>query len=371
MASASNDKVRGSTWFLIDQVIAIFLAVMYFQAFNSFMDFGSFGTHNEIVAGLCHAVLMLAIVLFAAYKFRNDGVTLAILCGAGAHIVSFSSIDAAADTQNKVWVGYSYSSAMMIFGLAVLGLGLFVIGYLVYTAKKRGNVLDADDFMDKTDDLENDFGSMAFSVVFTMFMRYLLTGHHPVDDDTDFDHTAEQRMYMLIYACVALLVAAFATPFFAKKAAEAAQANSYAKKRIWTFLTTVVTMNVAWAWLYWGEWEFFEALFPGEPNLGRILFAICTSAVGALGIAAITKMESRKAAGQITKSADKVALTALSLLIAWSWELCFDAAVEDMVEGAAHPVAWKVTSTLVLFACVLPVYAIYVKPAVKLNGGDA
>merc|ERR1719487_1849992 len=119
----------------------------------------------------------------------------------------------------------------MLFGLAVLGLGLFIIGYLVYTAEKRGNMLDNDDFMDKTDDLENDFGSMAFSVVFTMFVRYLLTGHHPVDDDTDFDHTKQQRMNMLIYACVALIAAAFLTPFFAKKAAEAAEANSYAKKR--------------------------------------------------------------------------------------------------------------------------------------------
>merc|ERR1719258_393274 len=107
--------------------------------------------------------------------------------------------------------------------------------FLVRAAKKRANVLDSDDFMDKTDDLENDFGSMAFSVVFTMFVRFLLTGHHPVDDDTDFDHTANQRMYMLIYACFALLVAAFATPYFAKKAGEAADANSYAKKRIWTF----------------------------------------------------------------------------------------------------------------------------------------
>ena len=166
------------------------------------------GLHEGTVPTVLLIYLWTAqpLVLIIAYKFRSDGVTLAILCGAGAHFVSFASIDAAADTQNKVWVNYSYASTMMIFGCAVLGLFLFIMGYLIYTAKKRANVLDADDFMDKTDDLENDFGSMAFSVVFTMFVRYLLTGHHPVDDDTDFDHTAEQRMYMLIYACFALLV---------------------------------------------------------------------------------------------------------------------------------------------------------------------
>merc|ERR1712179_416727 len=117
----------------------------------------------------------------------------------------------------------------MLFGLAVLGLGLFVIGYLVWTAKKSRNMLDADEFMDRTDDLENDFGSMAFSVVWTMFVRYLLTGHHPVDDDTDFDHDSAQRTSILIYGFFALIVAAFATPYFAKKAAEAATNADYAK----------------------------------------------------------------------------------------------------------------------------------------------
>merc|ERR550514_2368250 len=103
----------------------------------------------------------------------------------------------------------------MIFGIGVLGLGLLIIGYLVYTAKKKNNMLDDDDFMDKTDDLENDFGSMAFSVVFTMFVRYLLTGHHPVDDDTEFDHTQTERNLMLGYGFFMFIVASVMVYFCA------------------------------------------------------------------------------------------------------------------------------------------------------------
>jgi len=262
----------------------------------------------------------------------------------------------------------SYSGAMMVFGLVVLGLGLAIIGYLVYSAKKRANVSELDDFMDKTDDLENDFGAMAFSVVFTMFMRYLLTGHHPVDDDTDFDHSAAQRSRMFIYACVCLVVAGFVVSYCSKKAEQ--YQNNYAVKRVMNFFTTVAAMNVAWAFLYWGEWEFFEALYPGEAIKGRVMFAIVTTCLGCLAMVGLTKVPRSASKGEMA-NVMKVALTAISLLIAWSWELCFDAAMEQMVVGAAHPAGLKIASTLALFTIVVPVYRYYIKPACIANSPDA
>jgi len=284
-------------------------------------------------------------------------VALAILCGAGAHIVSFSSIHAAAAQQNK-WLNMSYTYEMCIFGIIVLGLAIGIIGFIVYRSKQRLNLTEDDDFMDKTDDLENDFGAMAFSVVFTMFMRFVLTGHHPVDDETEFDHTREQRTAMLFYAIACLVVAGFIVTFCSKKAAD--PNASYATKRVMNFFTTVATMNVAWAWLYWGEWEFFEALYPGQAIMGRVMFAITMTIVGGIGLMGLSKMKADTKAG--VKNEKKVALTALSLVIAWSWELCFDAAMEDMSEGSAHPVWAKVSATLLLAGVVVPVYATYMKP---------
>lgn len=368
MASAANTKVRKFTWMMIDQVIAVFLAVMYFQAFDSLLDFNALPLHYHLLSTVLHAVAMLGMVLFLAYKLKGDGTGIAIVCGAGAHIVSFSSIHAGASVQNGVWVNYSMSWMMMIFGLGVLGLGLLIVGYLVWTAKKRADVLDNDAFMDKTDDLENDFGAMAFSVVFTMMIRFLITGHHPVDDDSGFTHTQAHRNGMFVYACVALIVAGFATTFCTKKAAEAEEAKNYAKKRIFVFLGSVSAMNVAWAFLYWGEWEFFEALFPGQAIKGRVMFAITTTIVGGLAIIGLTKLT--RLPGKTGKSAERVAVTAVSLLVAWSWELCFDAAVEDMTEGVSHPAGWKIATTLTLFAIIIPVYAFYVKPACARNGAD-
>jgi len=255
---------------------------------------------------------------------------------------------------------------------------LLIIGYLVYSAKKKAQVLENDSFMDKTDDLENDFGAMAFSVVFTMFMRFIITGHHPVDDESEFDHTREQRVCMFIYAMVCLLVAAFAVNFLSKKAAEEAQKpdeGSYLKKRMYAFFSTVASMNVAWAFLYWGEWEFFESLYPGEAVKGRVMFAIVSTVFGGLALICLTKLPRRQtnavAKTNVGKGAELVAVTAISLVVAWSWELCFDAAVEDMTEGVSHPVGWKIATCLTLFAIIVPVYALYVKPACKRNGVEA
>jgi Ca2+/Na+ antiporter len=260
---------------------------------------------------------------------------------------------------------------MAIFGTIVLVLGILIVGYLVYTAKKSTGLIKDDEFMDRSDDLENDFGSMAFSVVFTMFIRFLLTGHHPDDDETDFDHTQSQRTKMLMYALFCLVVASFATRYFANKATDAANADNYTMKRVYNFLTTVTAMNVAWAFLYWGEWEFFESLYPGEAIKGRVMFAIVMTMFCGLALLGLSKMSGNDAqmnAG--CKGAEQVSITAVSLLVAWSWELCFDAAVEDMTEGVSHPAGWKVAATLTLMAVVVPVYANYVKPAVKRNGAD-
>merc|ERR1719424_434634 len=94
-------------------------------------------------------------------------------------------------------------------------------------------------------------------------------------------------MSMFIYACVCLVVAGFAVSYCSKKASES---KSYAIKRLMTFLSTVASMNVAWAFLYWGEWEFFGHLFPGEAIKGRVLFSIIATVFGGLGLLALTRL---------------------------------------------------------------------------------
>jgi hypothetical protein len=355
MASAKTDTVKNYTWFIVDQVVAIFLAVMYFQAFDSMLDFHELGVSSTVVASVLHAIATFAMMLVLVYSFRKSAVGVAVIAGSGAHLVGFSCIHGTATVQNKVFVGYSYTVQMAIFGLFVLTVGLIIISFLTYRAKQRARLTgeDNDVFMDKSDDLENDVGATGFSVIFTMLVRFALTGHHPVDDDTDFDHTAGERLAMLIYAFVCLGLAAGLLGVVERNLENK---TSYAAKRALMFVSAVLALNVAWAFLYWGEWQFFEAWYPHSETRGRVLFAITSSCIAALGIVILTKMQKGSAR---TK---KLALTALALVVAFSWEQVFDAAVDQMVEGDAHPVYHKVMTTLVMAAIVVPVYAIYMKP---------
>jgi len=355
MASAEDKIVRNYTWFLMDQVTAIFLAVMYFQAFDSLLDFHGLGFHSQVACSILHALIVMAIVLGAAAALRKQKLALAILCSAGAHIVSFSSIHASAAGQNA-WVGYSYSYMMCMFGLGTLFVALAGIGYLLYTAKRSMSLAEDLEYMEKADDVENDAASMALSVCFTMLVRFIISGHHPAGDEAGFAHTQSQRNAMGFYAIVCFIIAVLVTGFCAKKAAD--PTISYGGKRLCTFATTVTTMNVAWALLFWGEWEFFEAIYPGEAIKGRLMFTIAMTLLGGVGLIVLSKISS----SSDVKTERKAALVAISLVIATSWELVFDASVEAMCDGVSHPALWKIAMTLILGAIVLPVYGLYMKP---------
>lgn len=359
LASSKDGMIKNYTWYVIDQVVAIFLAVMYFQAFGSILSYVDASFTSVVVSSIVHALVLLALTLGLAYILRSHDLGLAVLCGAGAHVVSFCSMHAAANLQNH-WVGLSYSWGMCIFGLVVLGIGLASVGYLTYTAKRKAQSVDNNSFMDKTDDLENDVAALSFSVAFTMFVRFVLTGHHPKGSDAEFNHTAGQRLSLFVYACVCLIVAFYSVKYCSKKAAES---ESYGVKRLMTFLNTVATMNVAWAFLYWGEWEFFENLYEDEEIKGRVMFAIISTIACGLLLVGLSKIPSTEGRVNITGKNDKmVALTALALVCAWSWELCFDAALEDMTEGVGHPVGWKVVTTLIMCGVIVPVYVMYMRP---------
>jgi len=253
--------------------------------------------------------------------------------------------------QNNIWLKVDYLWVWCLIGLLVLALSLAAIGATVFQVKKATGAARDDAFMDMTDDMENDFGAMAFSVCFCMFLRFVITGHHPVDDETEFDHTQSDRNWMLFTAFCNLIIAFFAVPYCSR------QVKNYTAQRVMNFLSTVFAMNVAWSFFYWGEWEFFESMYKHDPIFGRVCFALLTTVLGCGGIFVLARF--RMPSG--TKQA-KVALTALGLMVAWSWELCFDAAIDDMCEGRSHPALYKMGAAVIMFAVVIPVYAMYMKP---------
>merc|ERR1712107_661890 len=105
--------------------------------------------------------------------------------------------------------------------------------------------------------------------------------------------------------------------------------DDYLLKRLCMFGTAFFAMSTAWAFLIWGEWEFYGHLF--APIFGRVVFAILASLVAAILIMLLGSM--KKGHAKVRTSA----IAALSLLSGWAWEACFDEGVDKLVEVVSHP----------------------------------
>lgn len=357
MASTQNKTVRCYTWASLDNVAAVFLAVLFFQAFDSLMDDFDFPKHHKVIAAAIHAAVLLLLAFVISWRMRENKVNLAIFCAAGAHYVSFGSMHAAI-----LFVNHHWSSTIEEVVMGVL-LIILVLGAVFLAAEfgRRAAGLVDDEWQDKIDDLQNDFGAMAAAVCFSLLVRACISGeyHHISDDEeTEDAHTATERRHMLIYACVLIPVAGFLVQQMSSMQArlEAQGRLSYWTKRTIMFFTAFLCMSVAWAFLLWGEWE-FDGRDGGPVIQNKVHFALAATVVCCLSILALGQIS-----GGAFRSARKVTLTALSLLVGWSWEESFDAAVESVTEDSKNPGTMKIMLALGLACVILPVYVTYLKP---------
>lgn len=356
MASSSKKQVADFTWFTVDQVVAIFVAVMWFQSFDGLLDFGGFAASHRIVMSCVHATAVLLCAIALAYLLREREVGLAILCGCGAHYVAFASMHAGTELQVGFFLDWWYHPVSCVVGILVLCMGLAAVGAGVFLLKRHARLTEEEAFMEKTDDMENDFAAMAVALLFSLLVRFLITGHHPQSEEVEFDHTAFQREVMFLYACIAIAAAGAGVMTLSRIRGGSL---SYGVRRACMFGNAFLAMNAAWAWLLWGEWEFYEGKYTGsQPLFGRVLFGLAVSLVCAGMVLAMGHVPLFAAHARMVK----VMLTAMSLVVGWAWEACFDDALEKFCDGLTHPVVAKVAATVVISAVLLPVYATSMKP---------
>merc|ERR1719160_758721 len=106
------------------------------------------------------------------------------------------------------------------------------------------------------------------------------------------------------------VAAVFVIPLLDHWMIEHSQSASRLVIRLHSLMYPFLTMSVAWAYLLWGEWEFYESLFVGNAILARAVFALlCTTMCFALlfGFSVVVKRrndaaQARAAFGQDPRS---------------------------------------------------------------------
>lgn len=229
------------------------------------------------------------------------------------------------------------------------------------------------------EELEVDIVGLVLSFAIMQAVRHLLTGHYPAEahlflqqdgeallSEVDFNaphvqHTAWQRAFMLMFAIgLSIVCCVSLSPL-----EEAKKTSHYWGHKAYHALQVILVMCVAWAYLLWGEWQFYETYFHGDKMFGKMVFAVIATAICLLLIIVLAYATEERYSN--ARGYAHLCVTAFSLVTAWSWEHCFHTAIGVLAEqyqvgyGGMIP---KLVIALAIPLFILPGYVILVKPIV-------
>mmetsp|Transcript_103968 Transcript_103968/g.324108 ORF Transcript_103968/g.324108 Transcript_103968/m.324108 type:complete len:491 (-) Transcript_103968:162-1634(-) len=358
MTQTTRPHVGNATVLVIDNIIAIFVAVLWFQGFNDLTHILPH-MHHRVFLSVAHAVMMIMTFAGIAWATRYKATTIAILCGVGAHFCAFSSGHASLSVQAHFFKDHPIMCLVgffLVFGTCV---ALGAVSYQIKRAMGMNPGVETSDeghntFIDRFDDVETDFGAMAMAMYWVMVVQFSIMGQWPdpdIDPGTPPDHSAMDRYMMLAYVAVIFL----AGPTILGKLGARGDVG-YFKGRVVGLLTSFIAMSIAFGFLTWGKMMFYEhEAMSMSPIAARIMFAALCSVTTMAGILFVTSRAPTDAGGFAM-------LTGLGLISGFAWEEVFDAAVEGIVEGTPHEHFAKAIIAVVGALVVLPTYAFFVKP---------
>jgi len=237
------------------------------------------------------------------------------------------------------------------------------------------------------EELELDIVGLVLSFAIMQAFRHALTGHYPAeahlflqqhdtvgidivnslgtvsrcdeDQGNHVHHTATQRAIMLIFSISLMIFAMISLKYLE----EFKQRGRYWTHKAVHVVQIVLVMCVAWGYLLWGEWQFYETYFRGDKMFGKMAFAVIASFMGMsliTGLAFATYERSSNAKGYAS-----LVVMAISLVVAWSWEHCFHTAID--VVSKQYQVGYgglvpKLIIAISIPLIILPGYIMFLKP---------
>lgn len=386
MCKAADGAVRDLTFRAVDISTSIFLAVLWFSASADVLDSDlikhSF-THAEEVFAILQVFLLYALTMLVAHHFRHNKYYLITFCGCAGHYIAFAAIKATGESQHVAgsMAGKEYGpAATFAFCFVVFAIlfGMFAICFFAWRKYQKD---ERNDFDMAVEELEFDIVGLVLSFAIMQAVRHLLTGRYPsqahfflqeaqltsevsafecgLDDAPHLQHTAGQRAIMLMLAIVlTALSVALLEPLERLKE----QYEYFGHKAIHG-VQVVLVMCVAWSYLLWGEWQFYETYFHGDTMFGKMVFAVLATIVCMLIITALAFATADHFS--YAKGYANLCVFAVSLTCAWSWEHCFHTAIN--VIAAQYQVGYdgavpKLVVALLIPAVILPGYVMFLKP---------
>lgn len=396
MTKAAGGAVSNLTFRMIDLSTSIFLAVLWFSASADILESATFKKafpHSEEAFAVLQVLLLYGLTMVVAYVFRHNKYYLLTFCGCAGHYIAFAAIRATGESQHVAGkmvekdhgVYASFGFCFVVFAiLAGMSLVCFFSWRRHIKADEEGVELHL-----AVEELELDIIGLVLSFAIMQALRHALTGHYPSNahlllqeqmlaGDGDFNfsgasessgcvsphshsHTAWERSLMLLFSVVLTIIAMVSL----KPLEDLKVTCNYWGHKAVHILQVVLVMCVAWGYLLWGEWQFYETYFHGDKMFGKMVFAVIATVVSLIIIIALAFATHERSSS--AKGYANLCVMAVSLVAAFSWEHCFHTAINviatqyEVGYGGLVP---KIVIALCIPLIILPGYIIFLKPIV-------
>lgn len=364
------------TFKMLDTFISIFLAVLWYNCFAQALvtfEVASMFPYAAEVFGLVQVLTLYGVSMAVAYQWRDDKKKLITFCCCAAHCIAFSGISFSGNTQAHTSEDFAHGDMEPVVSLLFCGLVIGMIlllsiaNHMAWRKKVDHGKLDH-----CVEELELDIIGLVGSFLITQSVRQALIGHYPAlghfflqlqgqaDSTHGPAHKSWQRMFMLGWAISLTIISVVALPRLDKLH------GGWAVHQFVHISKVLLIMLVAWGYLLWGQWEFFELFFHGDPMFGNMVFAVTTTLVAMGVLYGMAKIFGEGVSPEQRKTNNMI-ITGIGLVAAWSWEHCFNLAFD--VIGQEYQVGYKglmpkLFLSIVIPAALLPTYVRHIKSRV-------
>lgn len=297
-------------------------------------------------------------------------------CSIGGHFVAFAGIMAGGQLQQEISkAAPNHIEPLVSFAFCLCVVLFLVAGSFANWFMWRKQLLN-DDLNEAVNHLETDILGLLVSFLITQSIRHAIDGEYPemqhhVLLQGQFKvsvqiHPQWQCMFMLGWSVALTIVASISLPIL-----DQYKQRSEFTRNLIRFFKVLLIMLVAWGYLLWGQWEFYERLFQGDALFGHMVFAVAAT-IACLGILyIIASVQSRIVNPRLVET-NRITVTGISLVVAWSWEHCFNIAFDvigqdyNMGEGGLIP---KLALAVVIPLVMLPTYVQHIRARVLVMHG--
>jgi len=384
LVNSSHQGIKATTWRVMNMTVSIFVAVLMYGTIKLFLlELMSSSKGFSVFGGSKINMWVLELTLFVVLYLGTHGLLFKLKEGDKARLVAFSTVAGHmsgfaamygfADTAEREMIEKleAHGIVLIIIGSAlIMGLLALVMGKVMNKISNADGIMDEAEieWIDTCNETDDDVFCLASSFLIVLLIRFLIRGKAmPYEPGKVGDVTQTDANFLLatVFGFIALVGAG--TAYITKKDRRLHETSAF-EKRATTLVQHLISMCMAWSFLFWAEWQLYVWGWESTIIGGALVVAVFSS-VSCFACVYLLNYLEEHLEGKMARKALKSMELALGVCVGFSWERAFDVGFEEIEHSLEHrfnmyfrPVVYVAGLSLVLLAIVAPAWRLYILP---------